>query len=258
MSQTSVTLRSTGGDLPQSYDEYVYADHQRWVRAGGRAGEMGGGRGRWRRHSDSDHEETSNSSCSSSSYVTWTKSSLCSKQWQLLNGRPLQPAEQPARQPAASRILKDDGAEEFLGGEAADGCVAVLAPCHAAPAPSTPAVSLVTMATKTPKQKPRRERRGQQERSEFDGLLQYLQDYRHGLRELLVNNNVVIIEPVRASQAARRQDEHRRAFSAPGEDQRDDLKACRSVTGARARPRPPAHIPWGEVNCLSHHFREFL
>jgi hypothetical protein len=31
----------------------------------------------------------------------------------------------------------------------------------------------------------------------FDGLLQYLQDYRHGLRELLVNNNVVIIEPVR-------------------------------------------------------------
>ncbi|PNF18259.1 hypothetical protein B7P43_G16300 [Cryptotermes secundus] len=33
----------------------------------------------------------------------------------------------------------------------------------------------------------------------FDGLLQYLQDYRHGLRELLVNNNVVIIEPVRQS-----------------------------------------------------------
>nr|CAD7196687.1 unnamed protein product [Timema douglasi] len=31
----------------------------------------------------------------------------------------------------------------------------------------------------------------------FDGLLQYLQDYRHGLRELLVNNNVVIIEPIR-------------------------------------------------------------
>jgi hypothetical protein len=35
----------------------------------------------------------------------------------------------------------------------------------------------------------------------FDGLLQYLQDYRHGLRELLVNNNVVIIEPVRQSTA---------------------------------------------------------
>lgn len=33
----------------------------------------------------------------------------------------------------------------------------------------------------------------------FDGLLQYLQDYKHGLREMLVNNNVVIIEPVRQS-----------------------------------------------------------
>jgi hypothetical protein len=33
----------------------------------------------------------------------------------------------------------------------------------------------------------------------FDGLLQYLQDYRHGLRQLLVNSNVVIIEPVRQS-----------------------------------------------------------
>lgn len=35
----------------------------------------------------------------------------------------------------------------------------------------------------------------------FDGLLQYLQDCKHGLRELLVNNNVVIIEPVRQSAA---------------------------------------------------------
>lgn len=35
----------------------------------------------------------------------------------------------------------------------------------------------------------------------FDGLLQYLQDYKHGLREMLVNNNVVIIEPVRQSTA---------------------------------------------------------
>lgn len=35
----------------------------------------------------------------------------------------------------------------------------------------------------------------------FDGLLQYLQDYKNGLRELLVNNNVVIIEPVRQSTA---------------------------------------------------------
>ena len=33
----------------------------------------------------------------------------------------------------------------------------------------------------------------------FDGLLQYLQDYKHGLREMLVNNNVVIIQPVRQS-----------------------------------------------------------
>lgn len=33
----------------------------------------------------------------------------------------------------------------------------------------------------------------------FDGLLQYLQDYKYGLREMLVNNNVVIIEPVRQS-----------------------------------------------------------
>jgi hypothetical protein len=33
----------------------------------------------------------------------------------------------------------------------------------------------------------------------FDGLLQYLQNYKHGLREMLVNNNVVIIEPVRQS-----------------------------------------------------------
>jgi hypothetical protein len=39
----------------------------------------------------------------------------------------------------------------------------------------------------------------------FDGLLQYLQDYKHGLRELLVNDNVVIIEPVRQSTARPRE-----------------------------------------------------
>jgi hypothetical protein len=42
----------------------------------------------------------------------------------------------------------------------------------------------------------------------FDGLLQYLQDYRHGLRELLVNNNVVIIEPIRQSRVKLEDREH--------------------------------------------------
>ncbi|XP_068081125.1 protein javelin [Anabrus simplex] len=59
----------------------------------------------------------------------------------------------------------------------------------------------------------------------FDGLMQYLQEYRHGLRELLVNNNVVIIEPIR--EADNRHD-NRKVRSAQGFNKES---TCR-ITGA--------------------------
>ncbi|XP_052124401.1 uncharacterized protein LOC113203893 [Frankliniella occidentalis] len=235
VSQSSVTLRGV-----PVYDEYLCADH-RWVRPVAPLRPRSESTTSTTAESEEDSAGTgatagSSSSSCGSSYVTWTKSSLRSKQWQMLHspsasGR--RGAEAPA-QPAASRILKDELVE--TGGE--EGCVAVLAPCPGPAAPASPAVSLLTLAPKSDgRPPPARTRsdaqRHQRHHSEFDGLLQYLQDYRHGLRELLVNNNVVIIEPVRASQAKRHSAElrdDRRAHSAPGEDHRGD-KACR-ITGA--------------------------
>jgi hypothetical protein len=51
--------------------------------------------------------------------------------------------------------------------------------------------------------------------AEFDGLLQYLQHHQHGLRQLLVNNNVVIIEPVRQSTVTPDNRKHCATKSAP-------------------------------------------
>jgi len=66
-----------------------------------------------------------------------------------------------------------------------------------------------------------------QAETEFDGLLQYLHDYRHGLRELLVNHNVVIIEPVRASATEADNQERKNKQNEP----KSTNKTCR-VTGA--------------------------
>lgn len=234
VSHSSVTLRGALGGVPV-YDEYLCADH-RWVRSAGSAGGVScaataGSSGR-RRYSESEDElalagppagsADSSASSSGDSYVAWTKSSLRSKQWQLLHGQSSHgPAKAPGCGPAASQILRDDGLADAADG---DSCVALLAPC---PAPTAGPAGPTNPRPPPDPQRQRGQRRHPRQRAEFDGLLQYLQDYRHGLRELLVNNNVVIIEPVRASQAkAERGDLDRRAHSAPAEDRRDE-NTCR-------------------------------